>query len=450
MERVQITAGQFITIGTSFIRGYRDKPVPVEEKNFTERLRNMGNRFVVLHDVGVRKAWLVDGLSTVLHLLRCYLAEAAKPNDYSSTFLNPVLKPIGEGSGRRAAYETLGHDANLELRIHGTKRVLSSSGLTAGESAKKDEYSGVLSVQDRTETILHILEHICGHLEDRREDRSVGSRIKASPETRLEGFDFTDIADYTTSIFPKELEIPGGEAWVGLTRAIHAPILFGRDFGELLRPTAPREEICVKHHWNGSSSPNGRDTLAVSITELKRIARVQGDKQIPTDAPMHLMEDYYLELPARLFSKCSWIGSHHLCKERLTRVSKQRSQGVQSTKSERSPSWMWGMFKRIMPPSMPTQSSVVVVPNQGAVILGQKRLQRQSRNKVPRQPQKQEDSRGSQTSSSRFAVTPGESTSGTERISENTTLTELTQSVSSRHSSSTQGSYRSAKSQLTA
>lgn len=129
MERLQITAGQFITIGTSFIRGYREKPVQVEEKNFPVRLMNIGNRYFVLHDAGMRKTWLVDGLSTVLHLLRCYLAEAAKPNDYSSTFLNPFLKPIGGASSRGAAYNTLVHDANLKLSIHGTKGTLSASGL---------------------------------------------------------------------------------------------------------------------------------------------------------------------------------------------------------------------------------------------------------------------------------------------------------------------------------
>lgn len=83
MGGLQITAGQFITIGTCFIRGYREKPVQIEENNFALRLRIIGSRYFVLHDAGMRKAWLVDGLSTILHLLRCYLAKAARPNDYS-------------------------------------------------------------------------------------------------------------------------------------------------------------------------------------------------------------------------------------------------------------------------------------------------------------------------------------------------------------------------------
>lgn len=451
MERVQITAGQFITIGTSFIRGYREKPVQIKEKNFSERLRNMGKKYFVLHDSGVRKAWLVDGLSTVLHLLRCYLAEAAKPNDYSSTFLNPFLKPIGGGSGRGAAYQTLVHDANLELRIHGTKAMHKSSGLPAAdESTKTDEYSGVLSIQDRTETLLHILEHICGHLEDRREDRSIGSRVKASPETRLEGFDFTDIANNTANIFPKALELTlGGSAWVGLTRAIHAPVLFGRDFGELLLPVAPHEEHCMKHHWNGPS-PVGQDTLAVSLTELRRIAAIGDNEQLLINDPLHLVDGYYLKLSGALFSRCSAIGGHHECEERLTRVSQRRSQGGQSrlTRPERAPSRLWDKFKRKMSHPTATQSAVVAVPNEGAVLLGQKRLRRQKRNKVLKQPQKikQEDSKRSQASSSRLNTT--ESTRGSEKLSENTPMTELTQSSASSDESSTQNSYQSARSQL--
>lgn len=453
MERVQIAAGQFITIGTSFIRGYRDKPVQIKEENFPERLRNIGERLFVLHDAGVRKAWLVDGLSTVLHLLRCYLAEASKPNDYSSTFLNPFLKPIGDGSGRGAAYKTLVHDANLELRIHGTKRAPNSSEPTsAAVDTKKDEYSGVLSIQDRTETILHILEQICGHHEDRREDRSIGSRIKASPETHLEGFDFTDIANNTTNIFPKAAELAlGGNAWVGLTRAIHAPVLFGRHFGELLLPTALHEESCMKHHWDGPS-PVGQDTLAVSLTELRRIAGIDDDEQLRIDAPLHLVDGYCLKLSARLFSKCSWIGGHHGCKERLTRISRRRSQGTQGrlTRPERASSQFWGKLKRKISHPTPTQSAAAAfVPKEGAVLLGQKRLRRQKRNTyLPKQPRKikQEDSERSQASSSRLTTTESTRTRGSEKLSENTSMTELTQSSSEK--SSTQSSYQSAKSQL--
>lgn len=449
MERVQITAGQFITIGTSFIRGYRDKPVQVEEENFPERLRNIGKKYFVLHDAGVRKAWLVDGLSTILHLLRCYLAEAAKPNDYSSTFLNPFLKPIGDGGGREAAYKTLVHDANLELRIHGTKKTLSSSGPTsATDGAKEDEYSGVLSIQDRTETILHIAEQICGHHEDRRQDRSIGSRIKASPETHLEGFDFADIANNTTNIFPKAADLAlGGNAWVGLTRAIHAPVLFGRHFGELLLPTAPHEVSCMKRHWNGPS-PVGQDTLAVSLTELRRIAGVDDDEQLRIGAPLHLVDGYYLKMSARLFSKCSWVGGHHGCKERLSRVSRGYSQGAQGqlAKPERAPSRLWGKFKRKMPHPASTHSSVIFVPNEGAVLLGQKLLRRQKQKSFPEQSQEiREDSISSQALSSRFALTA--STSGT-GVSESTPMT--TQSPVSSDKGSIQSLYEDAKSQLSA
>lgn len=450
MERLQITAEQFITIGTSFIRGYRDKPVQVEQKNFPLRLINLGEKYFVLHDAGTRKAWLVDGLSTLLHLLRYYLAEAAKPNDYSSTFLNPFPEPIEGQSIRQAAYNTLVHDANLKLHIHAIKSTLSPSGSAPeAERAKKDEESGVLSIQGCIETILHILEQICGHHDDRREDRSIGSRIRALPETRLVGFDFKDIAKLTTILFPKATDLsPGGDAWVGLTRAIRAPVLFGRDFGELLLPTVPHEVACMMHHWNGPS-PAGQDTLAVSLVELRRIADIGDREEIHFDTPLHLEEDYYLEISAQLFSECSLVGGHHRCKERLTRVSRGYPQGAQDrlTKPERAPWRFWAKFKQSMSHSNTTRPSITVVPNEGAVLLGMKRLRRHQRDEAPKQPRevKQEDSERSQASSSRFNMTG--SARSSERISETTPTTEFTQSAVPSDQISTPSSYRSAESQ---
>lgn len=207
----------------------------------------------------------------------------------------------------------------------------------------------------------------------------------------------------------------------------------------------------MKHYSNGPS-PIKQDTLAMSLTELKRIADVSNNEQLHVNHLLPCVDGYCLKISAKLFSKCSMIRGHHICKERLTRVSQRHSQGAQDQPSRprRVTSRLWGKFKRKVSHSTPAQSSVVFIPNEGAMLLGQKRLRRQKRNEVSKQPQniQKEDSKRSQASSSRFTVK--NSTRGSEQLPENTPITEVTQSSVSSNQISTQSSYESAKSQLAA
>lgn len=170
------------------------------------------------------------------------------------------------------------------------------------------------------------------------------------------------------------------------------------------------------------------------------------------DTPLHLVDGYYLEMSAELFSECSLIGGHHRCKERLTRVSRGYLQGAQrrSTKPERTRSRLWDKFKRKMSNSTTTQPSINFVAKESAVLLGRKRLRRQERHEGAKQPPKMkpEDSKRSRASSSWFTMTG--STRGSERVSEITPMTDFTQSSVPPGQVSARTSYRSAESQWAA
>lgn len=76
LDRVQITAGKYITVAAGFVRGKKDKPIHRIQEDYVSRLLDIRETRFVLCDVETRKAWLVNGLSTLLHLVRSHLAYA--------------------------------------------------------------------------------------------------------------------------------------------------------------------------------------------------------------------------------------------------------------------------------------------------------------------------------------------------------------------------------------
>lgn len=276
------------------------------------RLQSLGNEFILLHDIEVRKAWLVDGLSALLHLVRAYLTYNHHQNDYATARLSEPeeLQAKGGYSGRKVAFETLSDIQNMKLRLY--RR---TSTFVEG---KPDDDSDYYCVGDAIKYILHVLEQIIDHHADERAESSVGYRVRKSPWRRLEGFDFMDIAAKSNLIWPRSTALySDSEGWVGLTRAIHAVTLFGKGFGELLEPICEGEyqNRCANCHWN-SLVPTNRDILAISMDELERIVERRGSK---SDNSWRLVDDLRLHFPAELFSACSQNGRRK-CRQRILRI----------------------------------------------------------------------------------------------------------------------------------
>ncbi|KAF3025820.1 hypothetical protein E8E14_014677 [Neopestalotiopsis sp. 37M] len=89
------------------------KPLVVEKSHYRRRLEDLRKRFVVLHDVESRKAWLADGLSVLLHLVRANLDHAHSNIYEDSLIVQSDLKEIEGIRGR--AFETLTNRENISL-----------------------------------------------------------------------------------------------------------------------------------------------------------------------------------------------------------------------------------------------------------------------------------------------------------------------------------------------
>ncbi|KAK0717673.1 hypothetical protein B0T26DRAFT_645268, partial [Lasiosphaeria miniovina] len=86
-EKVSIVGGMFITAEVSCLLGKKDKPIHIRSRDdYIMRLKWIAQKFVVLYDTQERRAWLVDGVSALLHLVRASLKHD-QGDPFSSLFL---------------------------------------------------------------------------------------------------------------------------------------------------------------------------------------------------------------------------------------------------------------------------------------------------------------------------------------------------------------------------
>lgn len=272
----------------------------------------------MLHDIDsqVRKAWLVDGLSALLHLVRANLSSANRDviSAKSSLLKAEALEAKGGYSGREVAFETLQDFANRKLRIHRKTGLI-----TEGEDEADSDF---YCLEDTVKHIMHLLEQILDHQADQRTESSAGYRIRTSPWAQMEGFDFMDIATKSNLLEPRAVSLRSdGEGWAKLTRALYAPTLFGKGFGELLEPLHSGDwSNCGNCHWN-SYVPAQRDVLAVSVNDLERIIERRGSV---TDTYWRIVDDFYLDLRPELFLPCS-RNDRRGCHQRVQKISQNKS-----------------------------------------------------------------------------------------------------------------------------
>lgn len=287
------------------MRGARDKPLRVLGSDYRKQLDDIGEQFVVLHDIETRKAWLVDGLSVLLHLTYANLAYA----DGTLSLLKPGDLQLGVGKGGpKAALATLMDPINTALRVR--------------RKLDKPDVEEYVYLVDTIKYAIHILEQIIDHQADKRES-SVGYGIRASPWAQMEGFDFKDIAMQSNRISPRATTLQAdGEGWVKFTREIHAPTLFGTGFGDLLKPVPSSQggrNKCIECYWNGNMPPH-RDLLAMAGSDLERIIERRGTK---TAHCWRVINELYLDITPDLFSECldhSAQKRHPNCQQRVVQI----------------------------------------------------------------------------------------------------------------------------------
>lgn len=237
----------------------------------------IASKYFLLFDVEDSRAWLVDGGSSLLHLVRASLNYSKLGVAFGPYFLfkseNMEEAPTTK-SGKAAAIAVLNSEINKRIKL----------------------YESPESLKDRIEEILHILEQVAAYCDNTEREDDICQQ-------QLEGFDFNDVATTEECIKPRRTKLPANDrGWVDFTKAIHAMTLFGNNFGELLRP-AKNETICS--FWD--RVPVKKNYLAVSVSNIMEIIKKEGGMK---ESPPRLVDDIYWHNPDHIFGACVCVSEN--------------------------------------------------------------------------------------------------------------------------------------------
>jgi len=288
LEKISFSVGELITGGCQFGVGHRDIPLRITRSGFIQKLRWIRQRYFTLWDVKDNRGWLVDGASTLLHLLRASLHQSSN-DDFSSEFLFDESKfceakqPFRAG----AALEVLLNRTNraLDLYREEEKTEVVERPLPGGGTEFVPHIRvRTTTIQDRIEELYETLEKLVDH-KHRVEASYKGVDAKIRLRDHLEGWDFVDLAGDRDPFHLKVTTLPSCAAsmtWVDYTRAIPSVTLFGEGFGELIRPAmdepcqkqqSPGQQICLD--W--ASVPKDRHVLCATVADIHAITDRIGD-----------------------------------------------------------------------------------------------------------------------------------------------------------------------------
>jgi len=239
----------------------------------------------VFYDTKEERGWLIEGAAALLHIVRTSL-EFDKDLLINPTFANQFTFKITEYSetyepklGTRAA-------SVLSYRMN-TKLPLFSS------------YGPAVKFRKRVEVVCEML------LLARDTQRTINRTGGDEMENFLQGYDFRDIAmnsrNHRSDDEVRAVQLDSAPerrpSWLHLTRRLNAPILFGREFGELIRPENTKG-LCKAWY----TLPMELGYLAVLGSNLNVILERRGGGR--DQVPWRVAEDVYWYDPGCIFEVC--------------------------------------------------------------------------------------------------------------------------------------------------
>lgn len=305
---MSISGGQFVTAGASIILGKRDKAVHIHSRDdYVTRLKWIAKKYTVLYDLQDRRAWLLDGASALLHLVRASLQHDGDKNDpfkdlflFEEHFLTESSAPF---SGMAAAIHVLTNQANTELPLYAKPLEVREDETTTEMGTRSKVLSSTkrnYTLKDRIEGIYDVLEQMMAHQADVHSQDGIGFRVKYTSRRQLEGFNFMDVATDESPLWPCVATLKArGRGWIDLTRSLHAITLFGTNFGELHRPV-PSVGSCAGCLLD-TEVPKGQDYLVVCTSELNEILKKRGSQRT---TPWRLVDEVYWLTPDKTFESC--------------------------------------------------------------------------------------------------------------------------------------------------
>jgi hypothetical protein len=312
LDRLSITGGKFVNFGISVLLGNQHIPPRISSDNYFLAVEKLHHQPVVFWDENTKQAWLTNGTSALLHMVRF------------------DLKTMGQGVLRtRLLYQTdelaeqhkhccgsaagiLLDDNNLLLPILPGK--LKTTYSTAQEkfdqgdpkkSSKNTVERTAFNFVDLVEAHLNILEQVAYYQKERA--GADGIKIKVHTRRHLEGWDFTQLVHRDATPQYAVLN-ESGYGWVDFIRSIGAITLMARDLGPLIQ-LKDFNGVCQK--WQ--HLPRDRFLLAGCVSDVEMFTN---NTAVHTSGSKEPVEGLMWHSPRGLSAKCkchSSSGSRAAC-----------------------------------------------------------------------------------------------------------------------------------------
>lgn len=256
-------------------------------------------KYVNLWDVEEGRGWLVNGSTALLHLLRSSLEHSSRK--FKTVFrLDPQdVSDADDPTNPRAALEVLLNRKNRDAILYEDRtdifeeQTIDSFGQCRIETKRVTKY---YRVEDRIEHIYNILEKLIDH--QASIEKKDGKQFKCRPRRELFGWDFRDLVTNSGPLVSQVAVLQAmGKGWVDFTRQIESVTLFGRGFGDLIRPKQSTLNKCSI--W--SSLPSGKYYLAACVSDLKDMME---DNDDTTSSPMRLCKSVLWHVKQEAFQMC--------------------------------------------------------------------------------------------------------------------------------------------------
>ncbi|KAM3536169.1 hypothetical protein MY4038_000635 [Beauveria bassiana] len=296
LDQVVISAGSMITGGAVLTPGVKELPPHLPRNGTIPQLKWLSKRYIVFWDEKVKRGWLVNGTSALLHIMRASLAQS-EHDDSSACLLFDKSKMNNfpdKSYKHNTAMRVLIDQGNQGLVIYPdsisqTRKTSADSGNSTNTQTSTYFHFGDLAKKHfaALEQMIDYHSHLAGR---------DGINLKIRLRKHLEGWDFVDLVNEIRPQ-PRVATIPTlGHGWIDFVRSIEAITLFGSNFGELLQP-ASRTGLCDR--W--SSLPQQDYLLAASVADLTAIMEQYGD---PHAAPRELARNIIWHSPADTYAAC--------------------------------------------------------------------------------------------------------------------------------------------------
>jgi len=276
---------------------------------YFESLSGLSSSYVVLYDTLDHRAWLSNGLHTLLHLVRASLWEDQR-GDFSDECLLSYAE-LEEDTflgvdNPNAAIRFLKNRNNLEQPVFpGLDEIRTEHTTVPGGQTTTTQHrtSTTVRLKDRVNQIMDVLWQLIDH--QATLDVLTSAVPIRLPRSKLEGFRFMEVAT-RRAMTPRVVHLGAfdgaGKSWVDFVRAIRAVTLFGEGFGDLIMAEMNRTTSVCSHWWN---LPKGKDYLAVSGYDLERIIRQEGSASCN---PIKLAPDIFWNYSDKALTACECEG----------------------------------------------------------------------------------------------------------------------------------------------